>query len=154
MSKDSKQSRQHEQHRHDSDDRQQHVPGRFADQHAIARWEIEQTGEYICLMINYLPAAYGESIGLSHADHFGEQLGLKELLDELHLRKIDLADEVYVVNVDGYVGESTQLEIAYAIATKKPVRFKDEKAGETMLSERSHEIGKQVAEFLGGESWS
>lgn len=38
----------------------------------------------------------------------------KVLLDELHKRKIDIADEVYVVNVGGYVGESTRSEIEYA----------------------------------------
>ena len=120
---------------------------RFADQHAIARWEMEQTGEYICLMINYLPAGYGESIGLKHADHFGEQLGLKELLDELHFRKIDISDEVYVVNVDGYFGDSTQREIAYAIFRGLPVRFLDKGAGEFELEKRAHAIGAQVAGF-------
>ena len=33
---------------------------RFADLHAIVRWELEKTGEYICLMINYLPAEYAK----------------------------------------------------------------------------------------------
>jgi hypothetical protein len=48
---------------------------------------------------------------------------LKRKLDELHRRKIDLADEVYVVNVGGYIGESTTGEIDYARAQGKPVRF-------------------------------
>jgi hypothetical protein len=39
---------------------------------------------------------------------------VKERLDELHLRKIDMADEVFVVNPGGYVGESTKREILYA----------------------------------------
>jgi hypothetical protein len=43
----------------------------------------------------------------------------------LHLRKIDLADRVLVVNPGGYVGESTRREIAYAHATGKPVAFTD-----------------------------
>jgi hypothetical protein len=47
----------------------------------------------------------------------------KMLLDALHLRKIDLADRVLVVNPGGYVGESTSKEIAYARATGKPVSF-------------------------------
>lgn len=45
----------------------------------------------------------------------------KVALDALHLRKIDLADEVFVVNVGGYIGESTSREIAYAKASGKPV---------------------------------
>lgn len=47
----------------------------------------------------------------------------KMALDELHKRKIDLADEVLVLNVDGYVGESTRSEIEYAIVRRKPVRY-------------------------------
>lgn len=46
----------------------------------------------------------------------------KERCDELHLRKIDLADEVLVLNVGGYIGESTGNELAYALAGGKPVR--------------------------------
>jgi predicted phosphodiesterase len=49
----------------------------------------------------------------------------KAALDALHLRKIDLADRVLVVNPGGYVGESTSREIAYARATGKPVSFSD-----------------------------
>lgn len=47
----------------------------------------------------------------------------KEGLDALHLRKIDLADRVLVVNPGGYVGESTRREIAYARAAGKPIAF-------------------------------
>lgn len=43
-------------------------------------------------------------------------------LDELHLRKIDLADEVLVIDVDQYVGEATTREIAYAQSLGKPIR--------------------------------
>lgn len=49
--------------------------------------------------------------------------GVKEMLDDMHLRKIDLADEIFVINVDGYIGESTHREIAYATQTGKPVRY-------------------------------
>ena len=49
----------------------------------------------------------------------------KTALDALHLRKIDLADRVLVVNPGGYLGESTNREIAYARATGKPVSFTD-----------------------------
>ncbi|WP_254399734.1 hypothetical protein [Streptomyces sp. AC602_WCS936] len=49
----------------------------------------------------------------------------KTALDALHLRKIDLADRVLVVNPGGYIGESTSREIAYAHATGKPVSFTD-----------------------------
>lgn len=46
-------------------------------------------------------------------------------LDELHLQKIDRADEVLVVNPGGYVGASTSKEIEYAIRTGKTVHYTD-----------------------------
>ncbi|MEV4261348.1 hypothetical protein [Kribbella sp. NPDC049584] len=49
----------------------------------------------------------------------------KAALGALHLRKIDLADRVLVINPGGYIGESTSREIAYAHATGKPVSFSD-----------------------------
>jgi hypothetical protein len=49
----------------------------------------------------------------------------KAALDALHLRKIDLADRVLVVNPGGYIGESTSREIAYARASGKPISFTD-----------------------------
>lgn len=48
---------------------------------------------------------------------------LKLMLDQLHKRKIDLADEVLVLNVGGYIGESTRSEIEYAEAHGKPIRY-------------------------------
>ena len=47
----------------------------------------------------------------------------KEMLDDMHKRKIDMADEIYVINVGGYIGSSTRSEIAYAEASGKPVRW-------------------------------
>jgi hypothetical protein len=47
----------------------------------------------------------------------------KRFLDELHKRKIDVAHEILVINVGGYVGDSTQSEIAYARFVGKPVRY-------------------------------
>ena len=49
--------------------------------------------------------------------------GTKEMLDDMHLRKIDMADEIYVINVDGYIGTSTRNEIEYAKRTGKVVRY-------------------------------
>lgn len=49
--------------------------------------------------------------------------GVKEMLDEMHLRKIDMADEIFVINVDGYIGESTKHEIAYAKSHNKKVNY-------------------------------
>jgi hypothetical protein len=49
--------------------------------------------------------------------------GTKEMLDELHKRKIDIADDILVLNVGGYIGESTRSEIKYALDRGKPVNY-------------------------------
>ena len=56
----------------------------------------------------------------------GTMTKTKEMLDDMHKRKIDMADEIYVINVDGYIGESTKSEIEYAKATGKKVRYLEE----------------------------
>lgn len=48
---------------------------------------------------------------------------IKIKLDELHKRKIDLADEVLILNVGGYIGESTRSELDYAQSHNKIIRF-------------------------------
>ena len=52
--------------------------------------------------------------------------GTKAMLDDIHKRKIDMADEIFVINVDGYIGESTRSESAYATSTGKAVRYLEE----------------------------
>ena len=47
----------------------------------------------------------------------------KEMLDDMHKRKIDMADEIFVVNVGGYIGDSTKSEIKYAHEHGKVVRY-------------------------------
>ena len=49
--------------------------------------------------------------------------GTKEMLDDMHLRKIDMADEIFVINVGGYIGESTRREIAYAEKIGKKINY-------------------------------
>ena len=51
----------------------------------------------------------------------------KRMLDKLHFQKIDMADWVYVVNVNDYIGESTSNEISYAAAMGKTVRFLEQR---------------------------
>ena len=48
---------------------------------------------------------------------------VKPMLDDMHKRKIDLADEIFVINVGGYIGSSTRSEIEYALQTCKPVKY-------------------------------
>ena len=47
----------------------------------------------------------------------------KAALDELHLRKIDISDTILVVNINGYVGESTKKAIAYTVKQGKAVSY-------------------------------
>lgn len=47
----------------------------------------------------------------------------KEMLDDMHKRKIDMADEIFVINVGGYIGSSTRSEIDYARTHGKKVRY-------------------------------
>ena len=83
---------------------------RFADEMRAANRDLTFAG-----VIVVAPGEAGEVIG-------DEQ---KAALDALHLRKIDLADRVLIVNPGGYIGESTSREIAYAQASGKPISFTD-----------------------------
>ena len=49
--------------------------------------------------------------------------GVKEMLDDMHKRKIDMADEIFVINKNGYIGSSTKSEIEYAKMTNKKVSY-------------------------------
>ena len=48
---------------------------------------------------------------------------IKIMLDDMHKRKIDMADEIFVINVGGYIGSSTKSEIEYAIKSNKKVSY-------------------------------
>lgn len=50
----------------------------------------------------------------------------KELLDWVHKRKIDESDEIFVIDVDGYIGDSTHGEIEYALGKGKKVTLMSE----------------------------
>jgi len=58
-----------------------------------------------------------------HADNESLTAEQKQKLDEVHKLKIDNSDAILVIDVDGYIGESTRSEIAYAEQTKKSVRY-------------------------------
>lgn len=91
---------------------------RFAQTFMIERWKLEKKG-IITLGINILPDGYFE--GENH--HGAEQEGVKDILDELHKRKIDISDEVVILNIDGYIGESTRSELEYAQSIGKPIKY-------------------------------
>ena len=81
---------------------------------AFEEWNVRLTMQEAVVLSIVIPS---HSYGLSWS---AEQ---KEMLDKMHLAKIDLSDEVFVLDVGGYVGESTAREIAHAKATGKTVRY-------------------------------
>lgn len=123
---------------------------RFVDIMAVQAWELERDEGAIVMGLHLLPYWYVSPNGGLPTDHLAEHEDVAEQMDELHLRKINLAEEIFVINVEGYVGNSTQREIAYAMATRKKVRFLDETAGNQMLEKRSHIIAQQIAVFMSG----
>ena len=53
----------------------------------------------------------------------GTRTKTKEMLDDMHKRKIDMADEIFVINVGGYIGEITKSEIEYAKVLNKSINY-------------------------------
>lgn len=93
---------------------------KFVDIMAVCAWLIERDEGAICMGLHLLPGWYcAERI----PDHLAEHEGVAEKMDELHLRKIDIAHEVFVVNCDHYIGESTANEIKYAQEKGKKIRW-------------------------------
>ena len=66
------------------------------------------------------------SVGaFGHAgDTFTEEQ--KVMLDDIHKRKIDMADAIYVINKDGYIGSSTRSEIQYALRLGKQIIYMED----------------------------
>lgn len=99
---------------------------RFTELMLIKQWELTKQG-FIVLSWCALPDSYFQG---DDKAHIGDQEGVKEIVDEVHLRKIDLADEVFILNVGGYIGESTRKEIEYAKRTGKRIKFLEQKGFE------------------------
>ena len=95
---------------------------RFIDVMAVAAWEEEKKG-HVALSCHLVPGWYTEV-----AHHLGESQGVAEPMDALHLDKIQMADEILVIDVDGYIGESTANEIKHARDLQKPIRYLSQEA--------------------------
>jgi hypothetical protein len=111
---------------------------RFYDQFQQANYELTMRGE-IVLSVGFYPRAQAQH---GHGEGVGHDSAEKTKLDELHKRKIDLADYVPVVSDEtGYFGESTKGEIRYAVEHGKPVRFTEPRA-----ARRAQALGLAAAE--------
>lgn len=91
---------------------------RFVDIMAVCAWLIERNEKAITMGLHFLPSWY-----TTVTNHLAEHENVADQMDELHLRKIDIADEVFVVNYENYIGGSTRREVEYAIVKKKPIRW-------------------------------
>jgi hypothetical protein len=103
---------------------------RFMDAFRVTGWQLTLDG-YIVLTVGVCKHA-ADRDGREWRQAAGEALGqdVADKLDELHKRKIDLADYVFVLNVGGYIGESTRSEIAYARERGKMVVYLEGEATE------------------------
>ena len=65
------------------------------------------------------------SVGLfGHSgDNEAMDIKTKEMLDDMHKRKIDMADEIFVINKNKYIGSSTKSETEYALKNNKIVKY-------------------------------
>lgn len=59
----------------------------------------------------------------SHEDNHKLSIEEKNIFFEMHKKKIDISDEIFVIDVDGYIGESTKKEIEYAKSKGKKVIY-------------------------------
>ena len=87
---------------------------RFKDAYRAENKRLTLAGKVV-LSVAFFGHADGEAVAVA-----GEG---KAALDEVHKRKIDLADRVHVINVDGYVGDSTRSEVDYARERGLPVTW-------------------------------
>lgn len=97
---------------------------RFYEQFMKANFEETMAGNIVLSVgffmhsadkMDWMKREHGEIVGITKED--------KIKLDELHKRRIDLADEVLILNVGNYIGESTGSEIDYAIVHGKSIRY-------------------------------
>lgn len=102
---------------------------RFIETIAVMGYLLEKEGA-IVLGLHFLPQSYFKGDDVV-ASHIAEKEGVAEHFDNLHLRKIDISDSIYVINVNGYIGESTRNEIDYAEKIGKPVTYLESKQEKT-----------------------
>lgn len=93
---------------------------RFVDVMAVCAWLIERDEKAITMGLHLLPGWYSAK---PIPNHLAEHEGVANNMDSLHLRKIDIADEIFVVNYEDYIGNSTANEVTYAVENNKKIRW-------------------------------
>ena len=92
---------------------------KYCDIMAVCAWFIERDEKAITMGLHLLPRWYP----IKAESHIAEMEGVAEAMDKLHLSKIDISDEIFVVNFDDYIGDSTRGEIEYTMKLNKPIRW-------------------------------
>lgn len=112
---------------------------RFIDVMAVVGWFLERDERAVVLSLHLLPMWYG-----APDHHLAEAEGIAAEMDALHLKKIEMADEVFVVNFNDYIGSSTRNEIEFASKLGKPIRwFTHDTVGDRVLA---HIAARQAAD--------
>jgi len=114
---------------------------RFTREMLVTQWNFTKQG-HVVLSWCALPDDYYQEHALEVSTHIGDQEGVKEIVDEVHKRKIDLSDEVFVLNIAGYIGESTKSEVLYALSKGVPVRLLEPEWGYQWWENQVREGGR------------
>lgn len=91
---------------------------RFIDIMAVCGWFLERDEKAVAMGLHLLPGWYG-----APDHHLAEAEGVAKEMDALHLKKIEMSDEVFVVNYNHYIGSSTENEVRHATDLGKPIRW-------------------------------
>lgn len=92
---------------------------RFTYEMLIKQWELTKQGNVV-LSWCALPDDYFQGEDKAHV---GDQEGVKEIVDTVHFRKIELSDRVHIMNIGGYIGESTRNELNHALSLGKEITY-------------------------------
>ena len=92
---------------------------KFVDIMAVCSWLLERDEKAIVMGLHLLPTWYPNCPDY----HLAEYEGVADEMDLLHMRKIDISDEIFVVNFEYYIGKSTNNEVIYAGKSGKKIRW-------------------------------
>ncbi len=103
---------------------------KFVDIMAVLSWFLEKEEGAIVWGLHLLPYWYSAEVV---PGHLAEHEGVANHADAPHLAKIDLSDEIFVVNWNNYIGKSTKAEINYAISKEVAIRCITQEAYEPRI---------------------
>ena len=93
---------------------------RFSNEMLIKAWELAKVGNVV-LTWHIFPENY--TINFEDKKYIADQENVKDIIEKIHLQKIDMSNEVFIMNVNGYIGKDTLYELEYAIKRGKKITF-------------------------------